>query len=145
MAGSAAAIESFGQLIRPTASSTSTRFASGLRASTIKLTCWGSRRLNLARASDDAVRWVCEKHAGARLTNDLLAIRREADITGLDEVLKRLTLRRGEQVALRQLLTDQSTCYSLWIETHVANRRSLTLAVRDTNSSSRSTVRTFRW
>lgn len=79
------------------------------------ITCWGSGQLNLRRASDTAVRQLCERDISAGTIQKLLAARREPNVVGLAELLKQLSLSGRERAALRGLLTDQSKCFSLWL------------------------------
>jgi hypothetical protein len=89
-----------------------------LRDQTREITCWGGGRLNIRRASDQAVRLVCQDKLGPDLLGKLLSTRREQGHTGLDDLLSRMALRIEDRTLLESRLTDRSARYSIWIFVH---------------------------
>jgi hypothetical protein len=103
---------SWGQVFRVDRDSSST--AESIRRATTNLTCWGSGRLNLKRASDAAVNAMCEGWLDAKSIERLLGMRQDA-AWGVAAIVNRLQPRERNRERLLQLLADDSTCYSLWI------------------------------
>lgn len=139
-----AVFRSWGQVFEPTSASTPGEFASRLRDVTKDITCWGSGRLNIQRASDEAIRLVCGNHIAPDILAKLLARRHEPGITGVESLLDELALRRTDRSTLERLLTDRSSRYSLWILVQSPRRSWATLAIGD-GSSSQGARETFTW
>jgi hypothetical protein len=78
-------------------------------------TCWGSGMLNIHRASPMAVRSLC----GAIISNadveQLLTAARHLPHAKLADILNRILIRERARRRLERLLTDRSTCFSIWI------------------------------
>jgi hypothetical protein len=100
-----------------------------LRDQTREITCWGSGRLNIRRASDQAVRLVCQDKLSPDVLGKLLSLRREPGIKDLDDLLSRLALRIEDRALLERRLTDRSTRHSLWILVRDHKRVWATLAI----------------
>lgn len=86
-----------------------------LRDETREITCWGSGRLNICRASDQAIRLVCQDRLSPDVVAKLIALRRESVIKDLDDLLSRMALRIEDRALLECRLTDRSTRHSIWI------------------------------
>jgi hypothetical protein len=91
-------------------------------AATSDLTCWGAGRLNVRRASDKALEQLCSEAAGPDAGRRVLKLRREQPLLKPPELLSRLQLSVEQRRRLEPLLTDQSSCYSLWIHMTCAER-----------------------
>lgn len=76
-----------------------------LMQGTRELTCWGSGRLNVARASDQTLETVVKRVEGDEVAQAILEQRRSTGQINLNQTSQ-----------LRSLLTDRSECYSLWVE-----------------------------
>ena len=90
---------------------------------TQQVTCWGSGKLNLRRVSDQVLLLVASEVIDQETASDLLELRREAPEVEVREVVASLALRRSEQAKLRRWLTDESSCFSLWLELEDRGRR----------------------
>jgi hypothetical protein len=139
-----AAYRSWGQVFEPTDAGSPGEFAARLRDATRDITCWGTGRLNIQRASDEAIRLVCGSQIPADILGKLLAHRHEPGVTGLDTLLDQLALRTTDRSTLNRLLTDRSSHYSLWVLVRSPRRNWATLAIGD-GSSTAGVRETFTW
>lgn len=94
------------------------------------LTIWGSGKLNVHRAPEEVVRAVCScvipTGRANRLLETLLDSPAEVEI-----ILQTTIKNESEREALRELLADGSSCFSLWTECRTGLQASkLALAVR---------------
>jgi hypothetical protein len=123
--------------------------ADRLKDQTREITCWGSGRLNVRRASDQAVRLVCQDKLGPDVVGKLLSLRREPGIKDLDALLSRLALRVEDRSLLERRLSDRSTRHSIWVLVRDKKRVWATLAIDRGGGSSgglNSAVQeTFSW
>ena len=99
---------------------------------TANLTCWGDGLLNVRRASREALVHVCDRVLTPAQVSKLIAAR-EKDPAEFDvwEALDALELPEGRASDAQRLLTDESTCYSLWIVTRAGGREWYHLATAD--------------
>lgn len=92
--------------------------ARALSAATSDLTCWGSGKLNITMASDDALRAVAASVSsdllGRRLVQTRQQVAREGVLT-VARLLAPIELRSEQYDAFEQVLGDQSQRYSLWM------------------------------
>lgn len=86
-----------------------------LCAATAEVTCWGDGRLNLRRASDEAVQRICRTQTSPTVVRRLLEERAKSADWDLARLLKSLQLAEGDHRRLHAVLTDSSHCYSLWV------------------------------
>jgi len=107
-----------------------------------QLTCWGDGRLNFRRASPWAVREVTSGILTAYQQAQLLALRQDVPGISLEEALRQLELSDRDRPKAAAVLTDASTCYSLWIAGRTAGRRWYRLAVSNTGVAD---VEMFAW
>ena len=115
-------------------------------ATTTSLTCWGSRQLNLRRVSDDLLRLVASQAVTPEVGRKLLTARREATRLAWAELVKPLALNRKDEQALKLWFSDQSTCYSLWLELEEGPRRwYYQWVLGDRGSSAQEPVVSFQW
>ena len=89
---------------------------------TSNLTCWGAGRLNVRRASDEALERLCSEIAGPDAGRRVLKLRREQPLLKPTELLSQLQMNVEQRRRLESLFTDQSSCYSLWIHMTHAER-----------------------
>jgi hypothetical protein len=85
-----------------------------LGEATGSLTCWGEGKPNIRRASDQTIETVATAALGGAAARKFLEARRNAseDLL-LADLLETLDLRRADQLKLRGVLSDRSSCYSL--------------------------------
>jgi hypothetical protein len=91
-------------------------FATELIGATHEITCWGSRRLNLRRASDEAIRAIAGLTLAAKDVGELIELRKHWSGGDAKELLAQLDLRRPQLSAASRLFTNESSNYSVWIE-----------------------------
>ena len=109
-------VESWGQVFDLPGFEPAGAVPAALAAATMEMSCWGDGRLNLRRASDDALRRVAGLVLDGRELAKLVEARQTWQATSMDDMLRTLSLRRGKYVALRRLLSDESDCFSLWLD-----------------------------
>jgi type II secretory pathway component PulK len=80
-----------------------------------EITCWGSGRLNLRRASDAAVSEIACTVLSKKDANDLVSRRRNWGGQSVDDLLAQLELRRADQLAASRLFSAEGGSYSMWI------------------------------
>jgi hypothetical protein len=120
--------------------------ASGhLREQTREITCWGCGRLNVRRASDPAIRLVCQDKLGPDILGKLLSLRREVGVKDLDDLLTRLALRIEDRSVLERRLTDRSTRHSIWILVRDQKRIRATFALDRGGGQSGALQDVFTW
>lgn len=110
-----------------------------------EITCWGSGRLNVQRASDAALHAVIRLHARGSIADELLNRRSEQPAAEIDELLDGLDVRLEEREALSQTLQDGSTCHSLWIQAAAPDRNDAAFYVSERNEFGRPYVSVFVW
>jgi hypothetical protein len=140
------AFESFGQVFLHTPpSALIERSGTGLAPAAL-FTCWGDGSINFRRASKEALREACARHANGAQVGRLLEIRsRRPDISAGD-ALDQLTLTDRAREALDELLVDESGCHSLWIISRSDRRSWYDLAVEDGSASDEGRrVMVFSW
>lgn len=80
------------------------------------LTCWGDGKPNIRRASDKTLETVAATAVGGAGARKLLEVRRsQKEDLLLADLLESLELRRADQLKLRSVLSDRSSCYGLWV------------------------------
>jgi len=103
---------------------------------TSRLTLWGQGKLNVRRAADativDACQLVISQGAAQRLQREC----RDKPKHHVDRLVEQLSVDREEQLMLQEMLTEHSSCFSLWttvssMSTHVAAQRFAILQVDD--------------
>jgi len=137
--------QSWGQVFEPIARDAGSGIGRQVRDATDRLTCWGDGRLNIRRASDDAVRVVCQHDVGSDVIQKLLGIRTAGNIDRLDALLRQLSIRESERSALKRLLTDESTCHSLWLIVRNSRREWATLTIHGSGQSGGPQQESFLW
>ncbi|MEX2672294.1 MAG: hypothetical protein WD294_09320 [Phycisphaeraceae bacterium] len=80
------------------------------------ITCWGNGRVNVRRATDSVIRQVCQRKVSPLIVSALLRVRQRDRYEPLDTMLSEMDrVNFEEKQQLREMLTEQSTCYGLWI------------------------------
>jgi hypothetical protein len=105
----------WGQVFDHERISPSADVASHLQAATTEVTLWGAGRLNVYRASDQAIEAVWHLAVGRGTPQELQKLRRRIPPRSLWEIVAGLQLRDHERHALERILTDRSHGYSLWV------------------------------
>jgi len=110
-----APLRSWGQIIEASERLRPSQVSDAVQNISLELTCWGSGKLNIRRASDASVLAICGEELSAEAVKRLLLLRREPGEKSLSLLISRMALRSKEKTAVAKLLTDESNCYSLWI------------------------------
>lgn len=111
------------------------------------LTCFGDGSLNVRRAPRGALDQMCRPHLSSAQITRLLAWRTEpSDVQDdLWDELDRMGLSPAAQDALEDLVTDRSTCHSLWIVAPRSRGERFTFAVAGAEFSDTPDVITYEW
>lgn len=148
------AFDSWGQVFALNCLENSIPIAETLAESTGELTCWGDGKLNLEYAPDEAVKCIGRLAVGDSTIRRLLDMRQRclARMTIADrrkrwvtELFDGLSLRQGERQQLEQLMTDRSTCHSLWITIRTNERSWYNLCIADSAREMKSKCRSYCW
>jgi hypothetical protein len=139
------AFEAWGQVFPGAAPQDLVRRRGPLPSAVENITCWGDGLVNVRRASREAVQAACARWLRPAEVAKLLAARDKDVDFDLWETLDSLDLSEARRDAAEQLLTDESTCYSLWIITRTRGRDGYDLAVADFANSRTTGVRVFSW
>lgn len=102
-----------------------------LRVAASQLTCWGNRRLNVARASDQALELVASLALNGPEVRALVEAR-QGYSGDLHEMLAQVDVPGRKKARLRRLLTDRSSCFSMWLTMTDGRRASELLAIHET-------------
>ncbi len=81
------------------------------------LTLWGDGKLNFRRATSHTLEAATSPTLNKRDVQQLVALRSELPGAGLNRVLELMDLRNDQKSVLKDVLTDESACHSLWIIT----------------------------
>lgn len=134
---------SWGQIFTPPANTDSN--TSSIIKATYQTTCWGNRKLNLKRASDEAIRVVCKRIISNKTIDALLERRQELKSGEPRIVLAGIDMRASEKTKLHRLLSNRTNCYSLWVTTQNKSSRHTTLFVDRPGRGFKSNRLTFTW
>lgn len=116
-----------------------------LRQATNEITCWGSGKLNLRRASDQAVQTVCQREVRDETLRKLLSSRRMGAFDDLDAILGQIVLKTPEAFALRRLLSTESKCHALWLTVRNTRRSWSSLTIDGSGSGKPAAYESFVW
>lgn len=123
-----------------------TRSLGSMLEAVSEITCWGNGKLNLRRTNDPVLYQIVGKVISQDVASKLLETRSESDNMELSELLAAMGLRRSQQVRLRRWLTDESSCFALWLELDHRGQRWYYHWVRgDGASPMRDSVISFVW
>lgn len=109
------------------------------------LTCWGDGRLRLALASDETLRTLLTDHLDADRLEQLLELRKERPGITVDQAMRAMTLGPSQSSPIRRLLTDQSTCYSMWLTIRSEHRAWHELGLYNTGGEPQERYLTYLW
>jgi hypothetical protein len=110
------------------------------------LTCWGDGTANVRRASSETLLRVCDGVLRSAEVRKLIAARDKDPDFDLWEVMDTLKLPDDRYDNAEQLLTDRSSCFSLWIVTRGGGGREwYDLAVSELAGGTGAGVKTFSW
>ena len=141
--------ESWSQVLgdTPPAALIAPRGATGSSA-VAELTCWGDGTLNYRTASAAALRHACPKSLGGAGAARLVALRTKEPDLELWEALERLELSEEQLGEAEERLTEESSCYSLWIVARAGRRTWYDLSIADGSSGDDeggAAAATFAW
>ncbi len=100
---------------------------------TRKITLQGTGRLNVFRASDEAVLAVCTTVVQEGLAKRILAKIRETSLGEIRLILERSVTNADDRKALSTLLGTSSSSFSIWIEAADKSSRQQRLALQSLN------------
>tara|TARA_R110002072_G_scaffold301976_2_gene483194 strand:+ start:11343 stop:12164 length:822 start_codon:yes stop_codon:yes gene_type:complete len=113
-----------------------------LAQATRDITCWGSRSLNLVRASDKSVRAILHTSQISEATIAGVLDRRPLILNGeFDRVFEELEATAEERAILESSIQVGSTCQSMWVLKGSTSQ----LHVLERNSGTGAFVSTFAW
>ncbi len=92
---------------------------------TEQITCWGGGALNVPRASDEAIRAAAACILSDGAARRLVSRYRDNPAVPLEVLLVGEATSESERIALRRLLGQSSTHFSLWLDASTPARRSL--------------------
>ena len=107
--------QSWGQVFDCRTQPSSEATVQALMQAGANVTCWGSGKLNVRRASRPAIDSVCRVARVPEVSSRLIDELARDPTASIDDLLGRLELRDSQRQQLARWLTDRSTCYSLWI------------------------------
>ncbi len=93
------------------------------------VTLYARGGLNVRRASDAVFQGTCELVVSGSQAKKIVERCREHPRLSIRRVVEQVGIERRDQVYLKSLLSDQSSCYRVWVEVQGAGKRSLTSAV----------------
>ena len=93
------------------------------------LTLYARGGLNVRRAPDAVFQATCELVVSGSQAKKIVERCREYPRLSIRRVVEQVGIERRDQVYLKSLLSDQSSCYRVWVEVQGAGKRSLTSAV----------------
>jgi len=111
------------------------------------ITCWGDGRLNWRRASAVALAGQCQQPLGVATGQRLVALQSANPAPGLADLVNDPQLAQGQQsVLLIKLLTEQSTCHSIWVVGHgQSGAASYDLCILDQTGDGPARTMRFSW
>ena len=116
-----------------------------LRIATGEITCWGSGKLNIRHASDEAVRIVCERGARDESIRKLLAQRRMGGDDELENLIGRIALKPQDAFTFRRLLSTESKCHSLWLTVRNTRRAWTSFSIAGAGTGNTASYESFVW
>src|SRR5690606_2615416 len=88
-----------------------------------RVTLWGDGQVHVQRAPAEVLEAALSPDVGPAQLQRLLQARREQPALTLDRALDVLELTHQQRQRMRQRLTVESRCFSLWIIRHDRDRR----------------------
>lgn len=124
-----AAFRHWGQVFDLTHSPSGVAASQLVPAATARITCWGHGEVNIARAPDDVIEETCRAALGPGVARKLVKQYRENPMLNVQQIALQLEVNEREISALGQLVTTQSSTYSLWLNSTSLNGTQRWLAV----------------
>ncbi len=118
------AFRSWGEVFDLNALSVAVGDDAALPNATVDLTCWGSGTLNARRASDEAIHLTITCVLPKAAADRFLKRYREDPQTAIAVLIQSETKVEIQQAQLKQLLSESSTYFSMWIDASAQARRS---------------------
>lgn len=137
-----AAFQSWGQVFDLSGGSA---MSESLAKATGDITCWGNGRLNLRSAMDEQVQAIARLVASNNTVRQLLAIRQQRPRGTLEEWLGALDVSQQDREKLAELLTDESSCFSLWMTINASERAWRTFVVAEPQQQGNRRLSRFVW
>jgi hypothetical protein len=109
------------------------------------VTCWGDGRLRLGLATDEALRVLLAPYIDTTRLERLLELRDERPDITVDQALRALSLGPTDATPVRRLLTDRSTCYSLWLTVRSEQRTWHELGILQPQGGTQERYLTYLW
>ncbi len=78
-------------------------------------TCWGDGRINIRRASAGAIETLLSPALSTGDAETIVRVQLERPGIGLEGAIAQLELSKRDLEVVKQRLTDQSSCYALWL------------------------------
>jgi hypothetical protein len=120
--------------------------ADGDRSVAGRVTCWGSGKINFKRAEVCVLREMLDEAVTESELADLVAFRDGAPDCTLAEALGAMRMTKDRAERLRGLMTDDSTCHSVWVLAEGAARNWYRFfVVEAARSPEKSARRVFAW
>lgn len=132
---SAKEIESWGAIVVPASSSQAPHLPASIQSISRRLTIDSPGKLNTTRASDRSLQQISSLAVQSDMVAELLDKRRklkEANVKiTVNALVRELEASDEEITQLRQLLTDESRCYSMWLERSTSGISHFTYSLLD--------------
>jgi len=109
------------------------------------LTCWSGGRVNIHRASEAVLREVCAGTLNLTQIHLLTEFQESQPTIAVADALKQLQLTASQRRDAEEILTDCTTCSSLWIECRTPRRSYWVLTVARQKQGSAPLTRCFEW
>jgi len=109
------------------------------------LTCWSGGRVNIHRASEAVFREVCAGTLDLTQIHLLAELQESQPTIAVADALEQLQLTAKQRRDAGQILTDSSTCSSVWIECRTPRRSYWMLAVARQAQGAAPISRSFEW
>lgn len=119
--------------------------AARLKSGTNLITCWGSGKLNLKRAPDEAVRALFGSELRPEFTRNLLNVRSQGDFQSLKELAGKMELKPGEESALTHWFSLESKTNSLWMTVATPRRTWTSLTIDRSGEGNSELFDQFTW
>lgn len=111
-----------------------------------QMTLWGDGKVHFRRASEPVLKEMTQDLLTGDEIQKLLDYRNSHPLeASADAALQTLAIPHERRLPLQQRLTDQSSCFSLWIRTRGITRNQYTLFVWKRGELRNSSVKGFRW
>ncbi len=138
-------LQSWGQVFVPAESGFGKSGGRLIRDATRQLTCWGSGRLNIVRATDESIQVLCGLLLSPRVVDRLLKTRADGGVASLEDLIGRMELKAEERFIFQRLLTDRTNCFTLWLTISNGRREWTKLVVSQSDRGNPAMFQSFTW